>query len=128
MTDPTQTEPVPTEPGPTERSAARGRPAARQAHAASGARILVGGLAVGAGLAMVGAMAAAAQASEADTSTVTLDAIRRVVVVDQPPKEIVVVRSGDQEPEVITQVVRREILVPAPQRQAPAPQTQSGGS
>lgn len=123
MTDPTQTEPV-----PTERSAARGRPAARQAHAASGARILVSGLAVGAGLAMVGAMAAAAQASEADTSTVTLDAIRRVVVVDQPPKEIVVVRSGDQEPEVITQVVRREILVPAPQRQAPAPQTQSGGS
>ena len=117
-----------TDPVETERPAPRRRPQPNQGHAASGARILVGGLAAGAGLAMVGAMAAAAQASESQASLMTQDAVRRVVVVEQPPEEIVVVLSGQQQPEVITQVVERQIEVPAPQRQAPPPQTESGGS
>lgn len=117
-----------TDPVETERPPARRRPQPPQGHAASGARILVGGLAAGAGLAMVGAMAAAAQASESEATLMTQDAVRRVVVVEQPPQEIVVVLSGEQQPEVITQVVQREVQLPAPQRQAPAPQTKSAGS
>ncbi len=99
---------------------------APQGHAASGARLLVGGLAAGAGLAMVGAMAAAAQASEASASDAT-QTIRRVVVVDQTPADVVVVMSEAPQPEVITEVVRREIPAPAP-RQAAPPQAESGGS
>lgn len=118
-----------TDPVGTERPAPRRRPQPNQGHAASGARILVGGLAAGAGLAMVGAMAAAAQASDSQATLMTQDSVRRVVVVEQPPKEIVVVLSGEQQPEVITEVVERRIEVPAPtQRQAPPPQTESGGS
>lgn len=117
-----------TDPVEAERPPVRRRPQPNQGHAASGARILVGGLAAGAGLAMVGAMAAAAQASESEATLMTQDAVRRVVVVEQPPKEIVVVLSGSRQPEVITQVVQREVQAPAPQRQAPPPQTQSGGS
>ena len=70
-----------TDPVETERPPARRRPQPDQGHAASGARILVGGLAAGAGLAMVGAMAAAAQASESEATLMTQDAVRRVVVV-----------------------------------------------
>lgn len=105
----------------------RARPApAPSGHAASGARLLVGGLAAGAGLAMVGAMAAAAQAAEADAAEST-QTIRRVVVVDQTPAEVVMVMSEAPPPEVITEVVRREIPAPAP-RQAAEPQAESGGS
>lgn len=100
----------------------RRQPQPSRSHAAAGARILVGGLAVGGGLAMVGAMAAAAQAGEPASTTSSSVMVRRVVVLDQPPAEVVVVADGQ---------VAETVRAPAeavPPVEVPAPQTRSGGS
>ena len=99
-------------------------------HAAAGSRLLVGGLAAGAGLVMVGAMAAAAQANETAAQAPGVSTtIQRVVVVDTSPREVAVMMdSAPAEPEVVTRVITREIQLPAPAPPANQPQTQSGGS
>jgi hypothetical protein len=96
---------------------------------AGGTRLLVAGAAVGASFAMVGTMAAAAQAGEASAPVPATTTIQRVVVLDTPsPAEVVVVMAPDAtpQPEVVRRVVTRE--VPAPAAPAPQPQTDSGGS
>lgn len=128
MTDPA---PVAT-PESTSTAPPRRTVAPKKGHAAPGARLLVGGLAAGAGLAMVGAMAAAAQATEPIAAPVVTTTIQRIVVVETPaPSDVVVMMESAPvaaQPEVVTRIVTREIPAPAPARPAPQPQTQSGGS
>lgn len=117
---------------------------ARKQHAAAGARLLAGGLAAGAGLAMVGAMVGAAQTdlSQVEAQQTT----RRIVVVDQANEPVfVIMQPASRAPQVVTRVVTRQepqqrgqvsgdptpVARPAPPQPAPvqpAPVTESGGS
>lgn len=111
---------------------------AREQHAATGARLLVGGLAAGAGLAMVGGMAAAAQSDPAQVEAV--QTIRRIVVVDQTSEPVfVIMQPASPNPQVVTRVATRQEAQPrgqvsadptpaAPPAAPPPPVTESGGS
>jgi hypothetical protein len=74
------TEPAPTTTGTAKPDATPARPTPTRGHAARGSRIVVAGLAAGAGLGLVGAMSAAARSS---TQTVAAEPVRRVIVVDR---------------------------------------------
>lgn len=108
----------------TQRGAAN-RP--RRRHAAAGARWTVGGLALGAGLGMIGAMGAAAS-STVEAPPEARRIIHRVVVADAPGEAldapVNVITRPPPPPEVITRVVE----LPAPAPPAAEPQATSGGS